>query len=316
MNIELTATQVKEQPLSCKKCNKMFHKKCTNRRAVRGGNWNKEPWYCPSCTVVEHSQASALLTDGDNVLSTVVLSTPQTGAQRPSLLAEDNSTIDVNVATNEPALVLNPVASGFHHPTPPSSLGQTRRFPNNSIRQRASNIAVLDPEVEFQKTAIDACRSTIVQQEAELKRLRESNDVKNKKIMQLEGQVGIATSYLSSRDPNLPGISTTTSGDQLSSFNESVKVLQAKINVLFEYFPKSPVVNVYSGCHSHKPVVTDTGTQTNITNGLPILSSHNDRRENSTPTATNQVILAPPVPCDPLSHVGGAWGCPCLHQFL
>jgi hypothetical protein len=133
-NIELTATQVKEQPLPCKKCNKMFHKKCTNRRAVRGGNWNKEPWYCPLCTAAEHSPVPAVLPDDDNVLSTVVLST-HIGAQRPSLLAEDNSIIDVNIAADEPVMALNPVASGSHHPAPPSSLSQIRRFPNNSIRQ-------------------------------------------------------------------------------------------------------------------------------------------------------------------------------------
>ena len=32
---------VKDQAISCQKCGKNFHKKCTDRRKLRGGNWQK-----------------------------------------------------------------------------------------------------------------------------------------------------------------------------------------------------------------------------------------------------------------------------------
>ena len=47
---------------------------------------------------------------------------------------------------------------------------QKPKFPSNAIRQRSSKIGTLDPEVEFLSTAVDACRSTSAQQEAELKK--------------------------------------------------------------------------------------------------------------------------------------------------
>ena len=53
----------------------------------------------------------------------------------------------------------------------------------------------MHPEQEFHKVALEACSSTIVQQEADIKTLKESLDIRNKKILQLEGQVGVAKSY-------------------------------------------------------------------------------------------------------------------------
>ena len=57
--------------------------------------------------------------------------------------------------------------------------------------------------MEFQKTALNACRSTITQQQVELNRLKEGMDIRNKRILQLEAQIGHASEFISARDnPN------------------------------------------------------------------------------------------------------------------
>ena len=105
-------------------------------------------------------------------------------------------------------ITLNPAALDYIPSVASSSAPQaqsssatdlTWRFPNVSTRQRTSNVNTLDPETEFLKTFFDSCRSTIVQQEAELKRLNECLDIRNKRVLLLESQVGIAADSLSSR---------------------------------------------------------------------------------------------------------------------
>ena len=80
---------------------------------------------------------------------------------------------------------LNPAAISFipqisspsHAGTPAVYSVDPPRFPKNVTRQKSSNVNVTDPEKEFLNTAVNSCRSTIVQQETELKKLRESLDV-------------------------------------------------------------------------------------------------------------------------------------------
>ena len=85
--------------------------------------------------------------------------------------------------------------------TQPSSGRETTVFPRNNTRQRTSNINIQDAEKEFLDTAVKACRSTIVQQETELKRLKENIDIRNKRISQLENQVSEAANNIAGRDP-------------------------------------------------------------------------------------------------------------------
>ena len=114
-------------------------------------------------------------------------------------------------------------------------------------------MAVSDPQTEFNQTALDSCRSTIVQQEAELKVLRESNVVKNKKIMQLESQIGVATSYISSRDQATPLRDTNLLNDTpatkdiISRLLESMHTLHGKVDTLAAVSQVSaPPVNIYN----------------------------------------------------------------------
>ena len=261
-SIEHVATRVRDQPLTCKSCSNLFHKKCTDRSGARGGAWNREPWFCFSCrsrgTIPPNETASistaTLSHNTSSHLSSSIFPVSLHPPPDTSIHYEDNSIIEINetppedtrgrdgheqhgeAPTRQLAVHehLDPSAEDFiprtlpslrqtvNSPTqadiPPGQLPagllnqpeavplpqtilaptyQQQKFPNNSIRQRKSNIATLDPEIEFQKATIDACRSTIAQQEAELKRLNECLDLRNKKVMQLESQVGIARSYIS-----------------------------------------------------------------------------------------------------------------------
>ena len=74
------------------------------------------------------------------------------------------------------------------------------RYPSTNTRQRSSNVNVSNPELEFQRTALNALRSTVSQQEAEIKRLNECMDIRNKRIVQLESQVGHASDLLADRN--------------------------------------------------------------------------------------------------------------------
>ena len=48
--INPTASLPKDQELSCSKCRKLFHKRCTDRRKTTA-NWRKSPWYCLGCVL-------------------------------------------------------------------------------------------------------------------------------------------------------------------------------------------------------------------------------------------------------------------------
>ena len=144
-----------------------------------------------------------------------------------------------------------------------------QRFPNNSTRQRLSNVAVSDPEKEFNKTSLDSCRSTIVQQEADLKVLRESLDMRTKRVMQLESQVGIAASLISSRDSNPP----QADADRASSFRDSLDLLHRKIDTLSSLtHTKVPCVNVYNNAGNYEPQRSSKASQT-----MPVPPSNHDQ---------------------------------------
>ena len=171
------------------------------------------------------------------------------------------------VSLNTAPTIIPPPVPGMSNP---STVTQQRRFPSNAIRQRNSTVAALNPEAEFQKTTIDACRSTIVQQEADIKILTESLDVRTKKVLQLEGQVGMATNYLSSRDANTSSNSEAITTDQLDSLCSSLNLLLVKMSALPEVLPsKTQVVNVYNTSNIQKPEVSDKSSQT-----TPINNSH------------------------------------------
>ena len=118
------------------------------------------------------------------------------------------------------------------------------RFPSNNNRQRTSNIDVNNPEIEFLQTSVDSCRSTIVQQETDLKKLRETMDIRNKRILQLEAQVGISVAHISSR--KLPEVSNPSIASTDVNNCQDIVALLSKIEHALKSInsPSAPVNNI------------------------------------------------------------------------
>ena len=322
LNINPTASHVKDQPLSCNRCTSTYHKRCTSRRGNRGGNWSKAPWLCPPCIQsdgglhvhaqdrTQHVQARSTILpsravtepapnltfsmnqshvhDPQNLHQT----TGQTLLTLPSSPPEAAGVTDQHPAHQAQPLQHSPPQAGpptqvaLAQPSPPQPVQamtgmdptvsvrvssiqdvlnttEQRRFPNNAIRQRGSNVVVTNPEIEFQKTQLDACRSTIVQQEAEIKKLSEALDLRNKKIMQLEGQVTVAASSLSSRESSCSSSSPVNSSHHLRNLIDTIQQLIEKLTVATDPLSsKGQTVNVFSNSSSKNCIVTDKGCQT------------------------------------------------------
>ena len=119
-------------------------------------------------------------------------------------------------------------------------------------------VEINDPEKEFQKTALDACRSTIVQQEGDIRRLNENLDLRNKRIMQLESQVTVATSHLSSRESSCSTSSPVNCPDQLKNLLDSLQHLLTKLTAVPDLLSsKTQTVNVFTNSPNKNSTVTD-----------------------------------------------------------
>ena len=140
----------------------------------------------------------------------------------------DVTDMDQDITDNIENGSLNPSATEFlpnnYLDTPASPQGP--KFPNNSSRQRGSNVLLTDPEKEFQKTALDVCRSTIIQQETELKRLNESLNIRNKKIMQLENQIEHAANYMADIDSAGSAFTRTNTDKTTNHQHQQLTMLQ------------------------------------------------------------------------------------------
>ena len=202
--INASSSQVKDRPLACKRCSEVFHKRCSVRSGTHGSNWNKEPWFCAACHTTPGVTSSSHQSSVFSPCSPAApphTTIPSQGMVPPSLstpilpamglssspLDGDTSIVAIQPTAGQPdppAPVVQPVVDSMPDQSVPRTRNQPApRFPA-STRQRGSNIAILDPELEFQKAALDSCRSTIIQQEAEIKKLSEGIDIRNKKIMQ------------------------------------------------------------------------------------------------------------------------------------
>ena len=83
--------------------------------------------------------------------------------------------------------------------------------------------------------------------------------------MQLESQVGVATSYLASRDTR--SVESSQNSDQMSNLIQNLNLLLTRLSGISECFSnqtKTPAVNVYTFpcCPPHKNPVSDSATQT------------------------------------------------------
>jgi gas vesicle protein len=85
---------------------------------------------------------------------------------------------------------LNPNAESFPDPAPKQSILESRtKLPPLTGRQRKSNINLENPETDFLKSQVDTLKSIVSQNDEEIKKLKQSNELKAKRINQLESKV-------------------------------------------------------------------------------------------------------------------------------
>ena len=63
------------------------------------------------------------------------------------------------------------------------------KLPSLLGRQRKSNVNIDDPQIEFLKSQVDTLKGVIVQNNDEIRKLKQSNELKAKRINQLESQI-------------------------------------------------------------------------------------------------------------------------------
>ena len=139
----------------------------------------------------------------------------------------------------------------------PSSQAAAR--PTTATRQRSSNVNTSNAELEFTKTALSSCRSTISQQESELKRLKETLEIRNKRIIQLEQIVSHASDNIATRHPR-----NNSYDDGLNALGDKVDELLRKMEYHLGKLPPTPSSNiVINSCHtSHSQPKKDSFSQT------------------------------------------------------
>ena len=144
-------------------------------------------------------------------------------------------------------------------PLPPARQSAQVVFPTTAHRQRSSNITLQNPEHEFQQTALSACRSTIAQQETELKTLKDGIAIRNRRILQLESIVGEASETIAARDcPN-----DTTETRTNNSIVTRIEKLENKLNnIQVTSPPNNIVINTCSSAHSDLKRSQSVMTQT------------------------------------------------------
>ena len=298
-NISSTAPQPKDQGLSCSKCGKLFHKRCTTRRKTTG-NWRRNPWYCSACILDQHPETcldsptpvSPDLSPNAPIFHPILQEPPQNDLE-PSdrnhsdvhhgplqLIQHDNRHSET--VTSDLATATQDQSEHEVNLLPPRSPPAHRQpvFPPTTLRQRGSNIRLDNPEAEFQKTALDSCRSTIVQQQAEIKRLNETLDIRNKRIIQLEDQINVAANYMSSRDSNLGGANANNNAFPLniSALSDNIVLIINKLSLLTDQLStKSHIVNVFNTppvSHDPKPSsISNKATQTDKPNDEIVLDN-------------------------------------------
>ena len=256
-----TANNPRDQGLTCNRCNKIYHKKCTDRRKTTT-NWRKSPWYCSCCMIGNHDpQSDQLNTEVDPC---IVTEYPPATSLVPALAS-------VTVCSSLPVItpsIITPSSAAYSssrpsittntsYPTPPAPAPAVS-FPNNSVRQRSSNVNANSSEIDFLQTSLDTCRSTIAQQESELKKLKEAVEIRNKRIMQLEGQVGHAAEQVAARTDNSCHINASNDTSTIGNIDKSVTEILRKLDSLSSTTSASAPVNHFnihnnSICHKCRP---------------------------------------------------------------
>ena len=149
-NINPSANVPKDKPLVCDKCGKVSHKKCTDRRRITQ-NWSKKPWFCQPCILGQTTQPRLPQQEPSSIQTLPQVTSRQEdnsiSADRPETHLEDVAIL--KIVNNPLNTSLNPLAKDFLPSSiiPPVTVHPAPliKFPNNSSRQKSSNLA-LDPK--------------------------------------------------------------------------------------------------------------------------------------------------------------------------
>ena len=127
--------------------------------------------------------------------------------QTPEEKKEDEATIHKEKTPENPLKITRPLAG----------------------KHRKSNLNLNDPKIEFLQSQLDSCRGIIAQREAELKKIKESDTLKTKRIMQLDAQLQEATNLINKTSSTNPvpvePIMAQLTPNLQSSSHENSKIL-------------------------------------------------------------------------------------------
>jgi hypothetical protein len=187
--------------------------------------------------------------------------------------------------TRRPAQTVQPSGTSQTFPTD----HQPPKFPSTAGRQRSSNVNTSNADDEFQRTALNACRSTITQQGVEIKKLNEALDIRNKRILQLEAQIGHASDLFSDRASN-----GESNSNLYSDIFRTVERLAEKVSQSHNVPTTNIVIN---SCQAGNPnnIKHEVSTQTDLSSSSSNLpsgsteapNSNEEETKNSQESATN-----------------------------
>ena len=192
-------------------------------------NLPQVPLHTPTHMTVGSTHVVPTLTTRTLTASTTqTTSTPATtcmatSSTRSALCTLSNSIATITTGSVTTSLHNLPTSTGLPPTVQPS-------FPSATTRQRSTNININNAELEFQRTALNACRSTVSQQEAEIKRLKETLEIRNKRIIQLEAVVGHAADTVAARDS--PPAHTSISENNCKVLADKVDEISKKLEQL------------------------------------------------------------------------------------
>ena len=151
--------------LQCNKCIYFFHKKCTSRKDSRGKAWRTTPWSCDICS---YPRNITYLNPEADVFS------PPASSSVPSMISTTTTSIVSSTNTSIMTSTVTPTMS---------------TLPQLSGKHRKSKVNIENPEKEFLLSTVDTLKVSIAKSDLEIKKLKESNDIKAKRIMNLEAQL-------------------------------------------------------------------------------------------------------------------------------
>ena len=151
-------------------------------------------------------------------------------------------------------------------------------------------MCVCGSEVEFQRTALSACRGTIAQQETELKRLKECVDIRNKRVLQLEAQIGHASEFVAARDRDNPANTTEpsllASLDRIESKLSSMIPLQPPVSnsiVVNTNHPGSQAFSMKTSIATQTENTDDAAKDNKVTDEVPNVHTDDDEPDTIPP---------------------------------